>query len=84
MDHRVDDGFAEGSWRDVPPLNPADTPDFSAMHGVFLDEDNRLFDRSDQIGMYFGAVHNLALVDAPESASLNPRIGKVPLAVGPN
>jgi hypothetical protein len=81
MDDRVDNRFTDRDRRNAPSLAPADTTNVRSMQGVFLDERNRLLDRSDQVCPDLGMVQDPTLVDGLESSGLDPRIRKVLRAV---
>jgi hypothetical protein len=81
VNHRVDDRFANSDWRNAPSLAAADATDLRPVQSVFLDECDRVFDRSDQVRVDLGTVRDPTLVDTMESSSLDPGIWKVLLAV---
>ena len=83
MHQCIDDGFAQDDERNAPDILSLDIGKVCPSHGVLLQEVHDLPDAGRQTGMNLGVIQDMGLVPAGKAPALNPRIGKMKLAIPP-
>ena len=83
MHDRVDDRFADGHDWHAPLVLAPDLADLDAAQCMFLHEGHRVFHRLYRWCLDIQVVGDGCLVGAGEAAGLDPGVGKVRKAIGP-